>query len=105
MIGAILAGAGLDELWKVEQMAAMIGLAFQIQDDVLDVVGDEELLGKDAHSDEKNNKFTYVTIHGLDKSRVDAKLLTDKALEILGTLPGEKGFLEEFIKYLVNRNR
>lgn len=105
MIGAILAGAGLDELWKVEQMAAMIGLAFQIQDDVLDVVGDEELLGKDAHSDEKNNKFIYVTIHGLDKSRVDAKLLTDKALEILGTLPGEKGFLEEFIKYLVNRNR
>ena len=80
MIGAILAGAGLDELWKVEQMAAMIGLAFQIQDDVLDVVGDEELLGKDAHSDEKNNKFTYVTIHGLDKARVDAKLLTDKAL-------------------------
>lgn len=50
----------------------------------------EELLGKDAHSDEKNNKFTYVTIHGLDKSRVDAKLLTDKALRFWARFRGRR---------------
>lgn len=61
MIGAILAGASSDEVSRVEQIAAKLGLAFQIQDDVLDVTSTLEVLGKPVGSDEKNNKATYVT--------------------------------------------
>ena len=67
MIGAILAGASSDEVSRVEQIAAKLGLAFQIQDDVLDVTSTLEVLGKPVGSDEKNNKATYVTFEGLDK--------------------------------------
>lgn len=68
MIGAILAGASSDEVSRVEQIAAKLGLAFQIQDDVLDVTSTLEVLGKPVGSDEKNNKATYVTFEGLDKA-------------------------------------
>lgn len=61
MIGAILAGASSDEVSRVEQIAVKLGLAFQIQDDVLDVTSTLEVLGKPVGSDEKNNKATYVT--------------------------------------------
>ena len=64
MIGAILAGASSDEVSRVEQIAAKLGLAFQIQDDVLDVTSTLEVLGKPVGSDEKNNKATYVTFEG-----------------------------------------
>ena len=66
MIGAILAGASKEDVDKMEQIAAKIGLAFQIQDDILDVIGNEEELGKPIGSDEKNNKVTYVTFEGLE---------------------------------------
>ena len=75
MIGAILAGASSDEVSRVEQIAAKLGLAFQIQDDVLDVTSTLEVLGKPVGSDEKNNKATYVTFEGLDKAVSDVCLL------------------------------
>ena len=73
MIGAILAGASSD-VSRVEQIAAKLGLAFQIQDDVLDVTSTLEVLGKPVGSDEKNNKATYVTFEGLDKAVSDVEL-------------------------------
>ena len=82
MIGAILAGASSDEVSRVEQIAAKLGLAFQIQDDVLDVTSTLEVLGKPVGSDEKNNKATYVTFEGLDKAVSDVERISKEAEEL-----------------------
>ena len=86
MIGAILAGASSDEISRVEQIAAKLGLAFQIQDDVLDVTSTLEVLGKPVGSDEKNNKATYVTFEGLDKAVSDVERISKEAEEQLDDL-------------------
>ena len=73
MIGAVLAGAPDEELAEVESVACDVGLAFQIQDDILDVTSTLEVLGKPIHSDDKNNKTTYVTLEGLEKAKEDVE--------------------------------
>ena len=105
LIGATLAGASTIELTIVEQTAAYIGLAFQIQDDILDVEGDEKSLGKPVNSDEKNHKTTYVTLEGLDKAKEDVELISAKALDSVRSLRGRNEFLEELIKMLVTRKK
>ena len=69
MCGATLAGAGNIVVDALEQAGKNIGLAFQITDDILDVTGDERIIGKPLHSDEKNNKTTYVTLHGIEAAK------------------------------------
>lgn len=103
MIGAVLAGATEEQVTIVESIAADVGLAFQIQDDILDVTSTAEVLGKPVLSDEKNSKTTYVTLEGLDKAREDVKTVSDRACETLSGLPGEKEFLSQLIEMLVNR--
>ena len=71
MAGAVLAGAEEGQVSRMEQIAGKIGLAFQIQDDILDVTSTTELLGKPVHSDEKNEKTTYVTWKGIEKAHED----------------------------------
>lgn len=105
MIGALLAGAEEDQLRTVEQIAAAVGLAFQIQDDILDVTGTPEQLGKPVLSDEKNQKTTYVTLEGLEKAREDVARISAEALKLLHSLPGENLFLEELIQMLVTREK
>ena len=105
MIGALLAGADEEETRLVEQMAAAIGLAFQIQDDILDVTSSMEVLGKPVLSDEKNNKTTYVTLEGLEKAKQDVARIFDDAVRILHELPGENEFLEALIHMLVSREK
>lgn len=105
MIGALLAGADEEETRRVEQMAAAIGLAFQIQDDILDVTSSMEVLGKPVLSDEKNNKTTYVTLEGLEKAKQDVARISDDAVRILHELPGENEFLEALIHMLVSREK
>ena len=105
MIGALLAGADEEETRLVEQMAAAIGLAFQIQDDILDVTSSMEVLGKPVLSDEKNNKTTYVTLEGLEKAKQDVARISDDAVRILHELPGENEFLEALIHMLVSREK
>ena len=100
MIGAILAGASSDEVSRVEQIAAKLGLAFQIQDDVLDVTSTLEVLGKPVGSDEKNNKATYVTFEGLDKAVSDVE-----AEEQLDDLGYDDAFLKELFEYLIHREK
>ena len=73
MIGAVLAGVKEEEIGKMEEIAGKIGLAFQIQDDILDVTSTTEILGKPVHSDEKNEKTTYVTWKGLEKAKEEAE--------------------------------
>ena len=94
MIGAVLAGATEDEIRKVESSAS---------DDILDVTGTAEELGKPVLSDEKNSKTTYVTIEGLEKAREDVKRISGQALEELRELPGEKEFLVQLIEMLMSR--
>ena len=103
MIGAILAGASEEDIRKIEKIASAIGLAFQIQDDILDVTSSPEVLGKPVLSDEKNNKTTYVTLEGLKKAKEDVEKISGEAVEGLWALPYKNQFLETLVKMLVKR--
>lgn len=105
MIGAVLAGAGAENTEKMEQIARGIGLAFQIQDDILDVTGAAEVLGKPVHSDEKNEKTTYVTWKGLEGSKQEVARMTEEAVCVLREIQPDGGFLEELLKSLVYREK
>ena len=103
MVGAVLAGATEEEVAIVEKAAENIGIAFQIQDDVLDVVSTQEVLGKPIGSDEKNNKTTYVTLVGIEQARRDVQTYSDQAVAEMKKLPYESEFLMELIQFLTNR--
>ena len=105
VIGAILAGATKNEQQIVEMVAGEIGLAFQIQDDILDVTSTEEVLGKPIGSDEKNQKFTYVTFEGLDKAKEDVAKITEQAVSHMNSLVVCNEFLNELLLYLVAREK
>ncbi len=105
LIGAVLAGATKNEQQIVEQVAGEIGLAFQIQDDILDVTSTTEVLGKPVGSDEKNQKYTYVTFEGLEKAREDVASITDSAIAHMDSLVVKNEFLKELLLYLVAREK
>ena len=105
MIGAVLAGADEDEVGRMEQAAYDIGIGFQIQDDILDVTSSTEILGKPVGSDEKNNKLTYVSMHGLERSKKEVLRLSEEALEILGSFDRKNPFLEELVRSLAGREK
>lgn len=102
MTGAVL--AGYEDLDTIEKIGSSIGIAFQIQDDILDVTSSREELGKPVGSDEKNNKTTYVTLEGIEKAGKEVKNLTDTAVQLLEKLPGDREFLKElFLSLCVRR--
>lgn len=101
MIGAILAEATDEDVKQMETMGENIGIAFQIQDDILDVTGDEKTIGKPVHSDEKNEKSTYVAIHGLEESRKQVELYTSRGLEVLHNIALQDEVSAEFLKELM----
>ncbi|MEE1028501.1 MAG: farnesyl diphosphate synthase [Agathobacter sp.] len=103
MIGAILSGAADEEVEKIEEIATKLGLAFQIQDDVLDVTSTLEVLGKPIGSDEKNNKPTYVTFEGLEKAKQDVNELSQEACRMLKSFGREDEFLQQLFIYLIDR--
>nr|WP_298543215.1 farnesyl diphosphate synthase [uncultured Lachnoclostridium sp.] len=105
LIGAVLGGAAEEDCKIVESLALKIGMAFQIQDDILDVTGSQEVIGKPVNSDEKNKKTTYVTLEGLDKAKKDVEQISAEAIEELGKLPGNNEFLEQLIHVLINRQK
>ena len=105
MVGAVLAGASDEEVSKIEEIAGKVGMAFQIQDDILDVTSTTEMLGKPVHSDEKNEKTTYVTLRGIDESREEVKRLTSEALDTLKGMQNEDMFLNELLEWLVYREK
>lgn len=109
MIGAVLAGASEEELDTAESIGTDLGIAFQIQDDILDVAGDEEKIGKPVHSDEKNEKSTFVAMHGMDESRRRVREYTDRALDRLDLIETEeqeeKLFLHDLMMSLVDREK
>jgi len=104
MIGAILAGADEKQVQAIEKVGYNIGIAFQIQDDILDVTGTFEELGKPIGSDEENNKVTCVTLMGLEKAKEEVARLSNEAVTLLNDMPFEHTFLEELILNLIHRN-
>ena len=103
MTGAILAGANEQDVSAVEKAAGNIGLAFQIQDDILDLTGDEEEIGKPVGSDEKNHKTTYVTLKGLEQSAKDVEEISKKAIEILARYDVGNRYLTNLTRFLIHR--
>ncbi len=115
MTGAILAGADEETVGAMEKAARSIGIAFQIQDDILDVTGTAEVLGKPIGSDEKNHKLTYVSLYGLEKAKEEVSRLSEEAIAILRSFPKKDGgngdefyrnaFLEELVLALITREK
>lgn len=103
MIGAILAGASDEEVTFMEQAGTKLGLAFQIQDDILDVTSSLEVLGKTIGSDERNEKATYVAFEGLEKAKTEVERLSKEAVQILDGLKKDHTFLKELFLYLIHR--
>lgn len=105
MIGAVLGGASDAEARKLMEIGSAIGIAFQIRDDILDVEGTFEELGKPIGSDEENNKVTYVTLFGLEKAKQDVETYSKEALQGLREFPKRNEFLEWLTEELINRNK
>lgn len=103
-IGGILGRAKADDVKKLIKIGDNIGFAFQVVDDILDFIGDEKTLGKPIGSDKKNEKYTYVDAIGIDKAKKEIESLTDEAMELLMTLPGDKEFLKNLFIYLTKRD-
>lgn len=104
-IGAALAGASKEEIDRLEKCACNIGIAFQIQDDILDVTSSLEVLGKPVGSDEKNHKLTYVALHGLEESAKQVEELSREAIDLLASFPRRNSFLEQLVEQLINREK
>lgn len=105
MIGAVLAGAAPEEIRLIEEIASEVGLAFQIQDDILDVTSSQQVLGKPIHSDEKNHKTTYVTIEGLACAREEVSSISNRAIASLDHMKQKNPFLRSLIRELVTREK
>ena len=105
MIGAILGGAEEEDVRKVEKIAHYVGIAFQIQDDILDVTSTEEVLGKPIHSDEKNEKTTYVTWKGIEAAKAEVKQLSEEAVKELKRLESTDEYLELLLESLIYRKK
>ncbi len=105
MIGAVLAGASDNETEAVRKIALGTGMAFQIQDDILDVESTTKELGKPVLSDEKNEKTTYVTLFGIDNAKEKVREYTNQALELFDGLGRANDFLRELLIKLVSRKK
>lgn len=105
MTGAVLAGASDEEVRAMEEVGRNVGMAFQIQDDILDITSTTEELGKPVHSDEKNAKSTYVAIYGMDESLKAVEEYSEKALNILLEFDMQNAYLNSLIEMLINRKK
>ncbi len=105
MVGATLAGAEEEVVEEIEQAASKIGLAFQIQDDILDITGDEASLGKPIGSDERNGKVTVATLLGIEKASGEVARLSGEADAILTKYVGEDDFLPRLVRHLIHRTK
>lgn len=103
VMGCIAAGADDEKIKYAEKYAECLGMAFQIIDDILDVTGNEQLLGKPVGSDAEENKTTFVTIFGIEKAREEAEKYTKQAMDILDKFDNNE-FLKELTEYMLNRN-
>lgn len=102
-VGALLAGGSREDLLALEEFSRYLGIAFQIKDDILDVEGTEEVLGKKTGADAENNKSTFVTIYGLEQSKNILNEYTQKAINTLLSYGERAEFLIQLSKFLLER--
>lgn len=102
-IGALIANAPEEDVLRMESIGRKLGLAFQIQDDILDIVGDEKKLGKKVGSDLENQKSTYPSLYGLEASKEKVRLLTEEIRGVLKEYGEGSDFLLQLSQYLVDR--
>ena len=105
MMGAVMAGAGEEEIKTMELVGHQVGIAFQIQDDILDLTSTLEVLGKPIGSDEKNHKQTYVHIHGMEQAKADVERMSAEALSLLQSKHVRNEFLEKLVSWLITREK
>ena len=105
VIGAILGGAPEEDIRALSEAAYDTGIAFQIRDDILDVEGESEKMGKAIGSDAKDGKVTYTTLHGIPAAAAEVERLTGAALTALASLHVRSEFLEALCTWLVSRDR
>lgn len=105
MIGGVLAGADEEQIQIIKNIASQIGIAFQIQDDILDVISTTEELGKPVHSDDKNKKITYVSLMGIAEASKEVKRHSKLGIELFQSLNNDSEYLIELINSLVNRRK
>lgn len=105
MIGGVLGGASESEVRKLCEIGSKIGLAFQIQDDILDIEGNFEEFGKPIGSDEENGKLTYVSLYGIEKAKADVVSLSNEAIKGIGEFKNRNEFLEELVRQLIYRKK
>lgn len=103
LAGAVLGEAPEDDLNKLEEFGEKLGLAFQIKDDILDVVGDEKKLGKKVHVDEEHDKNNYITFYGLDKCKKICSDLTNDCINLLNNIDKDSTELQDLTKFLLMR--
>ena len=104
-IGALMGGADDEHIRAADEFAVNLGTAFQIRDDILDVIGNEEELGKPIGSDEEQNKNTYVSILGIEKSEKLVEEYSEKAEKALEIFGDKADFLKQLTDYLINRTK
>ena len=102
--GAVMSNAKDEEINAIDNFCYNLGIAFQIQDDLLDVLGNSELLGKNTGSDKENQKTTFITLFGVEKSKQAVSEYTQKAISSLGIFAGKENMLKELAYHLINRN-
>ena len=102
-MGAMTAGAPQDQIYIAGEFGSLVGLAFQIVDDILDIESSDEVLGKDVGSDQQQDKATYPKVFGLDRSKEIARTTIDDARAVLTKLNGEKGILDELARFVISR--
>jgi geranylgeranyl diphosphate synthase type II len=104
-LGAVSAGAGEQQIKAASRYGECIGLAFQIKDDILDVISTDEELGKPVGSDKENSKSTYVSLLGIDECARLVRMLTERAVEALEYFCGDTSTLKNFAYELAERTK
>ncbi len=102
--GGILSGAPESDLSKLREAGMLLGTAFQILDDMLDITGDAAKLGKNTKSDAKNDKQSYVTVMGIEKAKQDYTTLSDEALSLFSSFDNSGDFIVPFVEFITKRD-
>ncbi len=103
-IGAVLGGCTAEQQDSAYNAASALGRAFQLRDDILDLIGDEKKLGKPVKSDVRNDKSTYVSLEGFEKTEAEIMRLTQAAVECMESLPGDISFMRQLMLFLIQRD-